>query len=115
VTGSGSGSPLSGYDTTLGVGPSRYQVTTFAHSPASVSAINSPTRPLSSVDLPAFTFPAIATPQRLVEPVEVGTQRRSTGISASRRSRSSFEDRTDRSADASDFFSDRFVPSARSV
>jgi len=36
-------------------------VTTRVHSPASVGAISSPTSALSSVDLPAFTFPAIAT------------------------------------------------------
>ena len=46
---------------TFGAGASRYQVTTRVHSPASVGAISSPTSALSSVDLPAFTFPAIAT------------------------------------------------------
>src|SRR3954470_21292972 len=41
--------------------PSRYQVTIFVHSPASVGASSSPTSALSNVDLPAFTLPAIAT------------------------------------------------------
>ena len=41
--------------------PSTYQVTTRVHSPASVGAIASPTSALSSVDLPAFTLPAMAT------------------------------------------------------
>ena len=37
-----------------------YQVTSLVHSPASVGASSSPTRALSSVDLPALTLPAIA-------------------------------------------------------
>ena len=41
--------------------PCRYHVTILVHSPASVAASRSPTRALSSVDLPAFTRPAIAT------------------------------------------------------
>src|SRR4051812_18244907 len=41
--------------------PSRYHVTIFVHSPASVGASSSPTSALSNVDLPALTLPAIAT------------------------------------------------------
>src|SRR5437899_12475395 len=41
--------------------PSRYHVTIFVHSPASVGASSSPTSACSSVDFPAFTFPAMAT------------------------------------------------------
>ena len=55
------GSPLIGWSITRYVIPSRYQVTIFVHSPASVGASSSPTRALSNVDLPAFTFPAMAT------------------------------------------------------
>ena len=46
---------------TRGVAAYSYQVTTLVHSPASVGAISSPTSALSSVDLPAFIFPAMAT------------------------------------------------------
>ena len=46
---------------TLGDWASMYQVTIRVHSPASVGAIDSPTSALSRVDLPAFTFPAMAT------------------------------------------------------
>jgi len=53
--------PPRGCSVTRGVGPSWYQVTTRVHSPASVGAISSPTRALSSVDLPALTLPAMAT------------------------------------------------------
>ena len=60
-TGSGRGVPMCGCSTIRGVVPSRYQVTTRVHSPASVGATCSPTSALSSVDLPAFTLPAIAT------------------------------------------------------
>ena len=41
--------------------PSWYQVTIVVHSPASVGASRSPTSAFSSVLLPAFTFPAMAT------------------------------------------------------
>ena len=41
--------------------PCSYQLTNCVHSPASVGAMRSPTSALTSVDLPAFTRPAIAT------------------------------------------------------
>ena len=41
--------------------PSRYQVTILVHSPGVGRCSSSPTSALSSVDLPAFTLPAIAT------------------------------------------------------
>src|SRR4051794_28915873 len=53
--------PSLGCSVTRYVMPSRYHVTIFVHSPASVGASSSPTSALSSVDLPAFTLPAIAT------------------------------------------------------
>ena len=58
---SGRGGAERGNIVTFGAGASRYQVTIRVHSPASVGAISSPTRALSSVDLPALTLPAIAT------------------------------------------------------
>ena len=45
----------------VGEAVARYHVTVFVHSPASVAASSAPTRAFNSVDLPAFTFPAIAT------------------------------------------------------
>jgi hypothetical protein len=55
------GAAARGNIVTFGTCASTYQVTTRVHSPASVGAIASPTSALSSVDLPAFTFPAMAT------------------------------------------------------
>src|SRR5215207_6848875 len=54
------GGPSSGWTTTDGAGPSAYQVRILVHSPASVGASSSPSRALSSVDLPALTLPAMA-------------------------------------------------------
>ncbi len=55
------GAAARGYMVTFGEWASMYQVTIRVHSPASVGAIDSPTSALSSVDLPAFTLPAMAT------------------------------------------------------
>ena len=60
-TGSAAAAPPRGCAHARSAEPSRYQVTTRVHSPASVAASRSPTSALSSVDLPALTRPAIAT------------------------------------------------------
>ena len=69
-----------------GVVPWRYQVMTLVHSPASVGAISSPMIAFRSVDLPAFTMPAIATRSGSSSRLACSSSRRSASGSSRYRS-----------------------------